>query len=45
MRLGRRPSEVTKVRDSLIRKAIAYAPVRGGLAFTVPPRARFIRGR
>jgi hypothetical protein len=41
--LGRKPSDVTKVRDALINEAITYAPVRGKLAFTVPHCARFIR--
>lgn len=44
-RLGRRPTDVTKVRDGLIREAIVYAPARGELAFTVPHCARFIRRR
>jgi hypothetical protein len=34
---------MTKVRDALIREAIAYAPARGVLASTVPHCARFIR--
>ena len=44
-RLGRKPTDVTKVRDALIREAIIYAPQRGQLAFTVPHYARFIRRR
>jgi hypothetical protein len=44
-RLGRKPTDVTKVRDTLIREAIIYAPKRGQLAFTVPHCARFIRRR
>lgn len=43
--LGRKPTAVTKIRDSLIREAIVYVPARGELAFTVPHCARFIRRR
>jgi hypothetical protein len=43
--LDRRPTDVTKVRDALIREAIIYAPARGELAFTVPHCARFVRRR
>ena len=43
--LGRKPTDVTKIRDGLIREAIIYAPARGELAFTVPHCARFIRRR
>ncbi|MGH2859115.1 MAG: ATP-binding protein [Solirubrobacteraceae bacterium] len=43
--LGRKPTGVTKVRDTLIREAIIYAPTRGALAFTVPHCARFVRRR
>jgi hypothetical protein len=44
-RLNRKPTDVTKIRDALIREAIIYAPARGELAFTVPHCARFIRRR
>lgn len=44
-RLSRKPTAVTKVRDTLIREAIIYAPARGKLAFTVPHCARFVRRR
>jgi hypothetical protein len=44
-RLGRKPTDVTKIRDALIREAITYAPSRGELAFTVPHCARFVRRR
>ena len=44
-RLGRKPAAVTKVRETLIRDAIIYAPQRGKAAFTVPHCARFVRRR
>lgn len=44
-RLERRPTDVTKLRDALIREAIIYAPARGQVAFTVPQCARFVRRR
>ncbi len=43
--LRRKPTDVTKVRDALIREAIIYAPARGEVAFTVPHCARFVRRR
>lgn len=43
--LRRKPTDVTKIRDALIREAIIYAPARGEVAFTVPHCARFVRRR
>ncbi len=43
--LGRKPTDLTKVREALIREAIIYAPARGEVAFTVPHCARFVRRR
>ena len=42
---SRKPTDLTKVREALIREAIIYAPARGEVAFTVPHCARFVRRR
>ncbi|NEG69148.1 AAA family ATPase [Bifidobacterium choloepi] len=41
--LGRKPTEMTRARQSLIELGLIYAPGRGRVAFTVPAMGDFIR--
>jgi hypothetical protein len=44
-RLSRRPSDVSMVRDSLIKKGLIYSPDHGVVDFTVPHFSPFMRRR
>jgi hypothetical protein len=41
-RLGKTPTGVGPIRDSLIKKGLIYAPEHGQVAYTVPGMAAFI---
>jgi hypothetical protein len=41
-RLGKTPTGVGPIRDSLIKKGLIYAPEHGQVAYTVPGMADFI---
>ena len=43
--LGRPPASLSPVRDTLLRRALCYVPVRGEIAFTVPLFGQFMKRR
>jgi hypothetical protein len=43
--LGRRPSSLSPVRDSVLKKGLVYSAERGYLAFTVPHFGEYLRGQ